>query len=170
VQQSSHNFFSFSNFTIHLGSNYRVQSDPSRVEIITSVKYVHPNYSRTYQANDIALIKLPSPVTITSKKIHFHLYSAYGQLNFNKRISVNASQPKQICLIYLIIQFTIFNLGTSYTFRQNTILSCYETLAGYNGVWLNKHFNFFRHCKHHSIASQHGNKQLSWGPRNCQWF
>jgi Trypsin len=68
-------YFRHATFTVHLGSAFRLQNDSSRVVIATNQKYLHPNFSRTFLINNIALLKLPNEIVLGSKKnfIFFHL-------------------------------------------------------------------------------------------------
>jgi hypothetical protein len=73
-----------STFTVHLGTVYRLQNDSERLVIATNQKYIHPNFSRTYLTNDIALLKLPNAVILGSKQTQF----GFLKLNFIVAISV----------------------------------------------------------------------------------
>lgn len=58
-------------FEIFLGShNVRLTSEPTRVEVTATEYIVHENWGPVRIVNDIALIKLPSPITFTRKIIN----------------------------------------------------------------------------------------------------
>jgi hypothetical protein len=55
-------------FDVFLGAhNVRLTSEPTRVEVRATQKIIHPTWNPSTLAGDIALIRLPSPVTLNSK-------------------------------------------------------------------------------------------------------
>lgn len=52
-------------FNVLLGAHDRTVAEPSQVDIRTNTYTVHPGWNPNTLANDIALIRLPSPVTFT---------------------------------------------------------------------------------------------------------
>lgn len=64
-------------FNIMLGAhNVRLASEPTRVEINNVTTYtLHPEWKPNIIRNDVAIIKLPKPITFTCKILNFILES-----------------------------------------------------------------------------------------------
>lgn len=58
-----------SRFSVLLGAHDRTVREPSQVTVASTVYTVHENWDPTTLANDIAIIRLPSPVTLTRKSL-----------------------------------------------------------------------------------------------------
>ena len=54
-------------FTLLLGAHDRTVAEPSQLTIETTAHSTHPNWNPSTLANDIALIRLPEPITFTRK-------------------------------------------------------------------------------------------------------
>lgn len=54
-------------FLITLGDHDRTVVEPSQVAVTTSTYTLHPGWDSATLADDLALIRLPSPVTLTRK-------------------------------------------------------------------------------------------------------
>jgi hypothetical protein len=69
----SHSFRAIS-FTIRLGSNSLVDSDPNRVTVASSHYVAHPDYDPLTLEHNIGLIALRLPIQFTSKTMlpNFH--------------------------------------------------------------------------------------------------
>ncbi len=52
-------------FDVYLGAHNVRVSEPTRLEIRATEKYIHPNWNSATLNGDIALIKLPAPVDIS---------------------------------------------------------------------------------------------------------
>jgi len=52
-------------FSLLLGAHDRTVPEPSQMTIQTTVHATHPNWNPSTLANDIALIRLPEPITFT---------------------------------------------------------------------------------------------------------
>lgn len=52
-------------FDVYLGAHNVRVTEPTRLEIRATEKYVHPDWNSATVQNDVALIKLPAPVDIT---------------------------------------------------------------------------------------------------------
>ncbi|CAB3367428.1 Hypothetical predicted protein [Cloeon dipterum] len=66
VLTAAHCADTYTNFTLQLGAVDRNSFENGRVSVETTQKFVHPNYNRVNFNNDIALLKLPSPLFQTS--------------------------------------------------------------------------------------------------------
>jgi hypothetical protein len=54
-------------FLITLGDHDRTVVEPSQIAVSTTTYTVHPGWNSATLADDLALIRLPSPVTLTRK-------------------------------------------------------------------------------------------------------
>jgi len=59
---------SFRTLTVYLGArNVKSYNEPNRIVLKSSQYYIHPQYQKANTKNDIALIRLPVPITFNSK-------------------------------------------------------------------------------------------------------
>ena len=63
-------------FDVYLGAHNVRVTEPERLEIRATEKYIHPNWRPALLTGDIALIKLPSPVDISGSKRSYQYYLA----------------------------------------------------------------------------------------------
>lgn len=47
--------------------NVRLSSEPNRVEVRATEKFVHPNWNPNRLSGDMALIRLPAPLELNSR-------------------------------------------------------------------------------------------------------
>ena len=71
-------------FTLLLGAHDRTVAEPSQLTIETTVHATHPNWNPSTLANDVALIRLPEPITFTRKSIlnDFKFSRAFHPIKF----------------------------------------------------------------------------------------
>jgi len=72
-----------SSFEVILGAHAILQNENTQVRIITSEKYVHPNWQASTLSNDIALLKLPSKVQEVNGIIEYIRLPSRSQANNN---------------------------------------------------------------------------------------
>jgi len=77
VLTAAHCVYDADNFTVYLGSNSLTLNDPHRVIIQTSLYTIHPEYNQATLDNDIGLINLNFPVTLTDYVQTIKLDSRY---------------------------------------------------------------------------------------------
>lgn len=87
-------------FDVYLGShNVRLTAEPTRVEVRATEYIVHENWGPVRIVNDVALIKLPSPVTFTRKILNEqHLQQWWEYLIIEKSFFNTAAEIQPICL------------------------------------------------------------------------
>uniref|UniRef100_UPI003AAF6F74 transmembrane protease serine 9 n=1 Tax=Centroberyx gerrardi TaxID=166262 RepID=UPI003AAF6F74 len=66
VLTATHCMISLSDWTLYMGRQTQIGSNPNEVTRSVSQIIVHPDYNNTFLNNDIALMKLSSPVSFTS--------------------------------------------------------------------------------------------------------
>jgi secreted trypsin-like serine protease len=71
-------------FTLLLGAHDRTVAEPSQLTIETTAHATHPNWNPSTLANDVALIRLPEPITFTRKSIlnDFKFSRAFHPIQF----------------------------------------------------------------------------------------
>lgn len=62
-------FVSAIEFTLYLGGITLSSSEVGRITVTSSSAIIHENYSSSNLNNDIALVRLPSPVTLTGNNL-----------------------------------------------------------------------------------------------------
>lgn len=71
-------------FSITLGAHDRTANEPSQVTVSTTTYTVHPGWNPSTLADDIALIRLPSPVAFTRKLVHVSFFFPARHFSFSK--------------------------------------------------------------------------------------
>lgn len=66
VLTAAHCVQDFTQFSILLGAHNLTSNEPERVTLTSTTEIPHRNYNPNTLANDIALIRLSSPVELTS--------------------------------------------------------------------------------------------------------
>jgi secreted trypsin-like serine protease len=59
-------------FLITLGDHDRTVTEPSQIAVTSTTYTVHPGWNSATLADDLALIRLPSPVTLRRKSLDFN--------------------------------------------------------------------------------------------------
>ena len=86
-------------FDVYLGAHNVRVTEPTRLEIRATEKYIHPNWNSATLNGDIALIKLPAPVDISGGKPILHWDNNIEKINyFAKYEWILADLVRPICL------------------------------------------------------------------------